>query len=263
MEEIHFGCTTLAVRGQSEEALFGRNFDYPDCKSMVVITRPWDGYASVSTCDLQFLGIGKRWDETDFLNRMMAVAAVYIPVDGMNEKGVCIAVLSISDGTTTNQDTEKADITTTTAVRLILDRAASVDEAVALLKQSDMHASLDKQSKFAISDASGKSVNVEYINNEMQVTQAQYASNFYQTPGEYYGVGIRQPDGRYEVLKQAYDECEGVMDSDTLMQTMEKASQKYFHHNHTQWTAVFHTEELKAEYCYHENFEVKYEFCLK
>lgn len=50
---------------------------------------------------------------------------------------ICIAVLSVSAGTHTDQDTDKPDITTTTAVRLILDKAASVDEAVALLEQYD------------------------------------------------------------------------------------------------------------------------------
>lgn len=263
MENFNFGCSTLSVMNEEGEALLGRNFDYPDCKSMVVTTRPKNGYDSISTCDLKFLGIGSRWDETKLLDKLIAVASVYLPVDGMNEKGVCIAVLTISDGSTTNQNTDKPDITTTTAIRLVLDYAANVDEAIALLEQYDMHASLNKQFKFTISDASGKTVNVEYINNEMQVTEAKYASNFYQTPGDYYGIGISQPDGRYEVLRKAYEECGGVMDNDKLMKTMEMASQKYFHHNHTQWTAVFHTKELKAEYCHHENFEVKYEFSLK
>ena len=38
-----------------------------------------------------------------------------------------------------SQNTEKPDITTTTAIRLLLDQAATVEEAIALLEQYDFN----------------------------------------------------------------------------------------------------------------------------
>lgn len=47
----------------------------------------------------------------------LAVAAPFAPMDGMNEKGLCVAVLMIQDSPGFRQDTGKPDLTTTMAVR--------------------------------------------------------------------------------------------------------------------------------------------------
>ncbi|MDD5937647.1 MAG: hypothetical protein PUC36_01340 [Clostridiales bacterium] len=39
----------------------------------------------------------------------------------------------VNDGQVTNQDTERPDLTTASALRLLLDRAATVEEALSLL----------------------------------------------------------------------------------------------------------------------------------
>lgn len=258
-----YGCSTLRATMEDGTVLFGRNFDYRHRKAMVVTTEPKNGYKSISTCNIEFFGMRNSWEPDDFMNKMMALSAVYAPVDGMNEKGVCVAVLSVSAGRTTDQDTDKPDITTTTAVRLILDKAASVDEAIALLEQYDMHASIGGQFKFALTDSTGKSVTVEYINNEMNVVEADACSNFYQTPGLYYGMGLDGPCPRYAKLMEGYEEYNGKITEDEMMNVMASASQKYFHHNNTQWTVVFNTKDLTATYCYFEDFETKYHFDLK
>lgn len=72
--------------------------------------------------------------------KIITLAAPYAPLDGVNEKGLAVAVLRIGDEPT-NQDTGRTDITTTTAIRLMLDKAANVDEALELLAQYDMHSS--------------------------------------------------------------------------------------------------------------------------
>lgn len=258
----NYGCSTLRATMEDGTVLFGRNFDYNSCKTMVVTTEPENGYKSISTCNIEFFGMRNSWEPDDFMNKMMAISAVYAPVDGMNEKGVCVAVLSVSAGYPTDQNTDKPDITTTTAVRLILDKAASVDEAVELLEQYDMHASIGGRFKFAITDSTGKSVAVEYINNEMSVVEVDACSNFYQTPGLYYGMGLYGPCPRYAKLMEGYQAYNGRMTEDEMMNVMASASQKYFHHNNTQWTAVFHTKELTATYCYFEDFDTKYHFSL-
>lgn len=59
-------------------------------------------------------------------DEMLTLAALYAPLDGMNEKGLCVSVNTIQDSAAISQDTDKPDITTTTAVRLLLNRAATV-----------------------------------------------------------------------------------------------------------------------------------------
>ncbi|MFR1297633.1 MAG: linear amide C-N hydrolase [Coprobacillus cateniformis] len=131
------------------------------------------------------------------------MAAPYAPLDGLNEKGLSIGVLLIPDEAT-NQQTDKIDITATTAVRLVLDKASTVDEAIEFLKQYDMHSSAKSAYHFQIADANGKSVVVEYINNEISLVKDdksyQMATNFLLTPGDYdFGHG----QDRYEKMIQS------------------------------------------------------------
>lgn len=261
LQEGNYGCSTVSVQSDMESPLFGRNFDWQDCKAMVVKTNPKDGYQSISTCNLDFLGFEEDWIPNEgMMNKIMSLAALYVPLDGMNEKGLCVADLVIDDGTVTNQDTEKPDITTTTAIRLLLDQAATVDEAVALLTKYDMHSSAGMQHHFAISDIDGNSIVVEYIENQMFVTETDIVTNFYLTEGDHFGIGSKQSQHRYETIEVILGDCGGKMSEVELMETLEAVSQKNYNSDYeaTQWSIVFHKEALMAEYCFKENYEKSY-----
>ena len=170
MDTQVFGCSTLSVAKAEGGYLFGRNFDWNACDALVVTSYPQDGYASVSTINLDFIRQGAGMADSLLSDEMMTIAALYAPLDGMNEKGLCVSVNMIQDGAAISQDTGKTDLTTTTAIRLLLNQAATVEEALKLLSQYDLHASMDYMVHFAIADSAGNSVAVEYINNEMIVT---------------------------------------------------------------------------------------------
>ena len=154
------GCTAFVTKNENSSILFGRNFDWGTCTALIVQTSPVEGYDSVSTVNMDFLNLGLRMPEETQM-RLLSVAAPFAPMDGMNEKGLCVAVLMIQDSPGFQQDTGKPDLTTTTAVRLLLDQAADVEEAVELLSQYDMHASAGMMVHFALADATGHSVVVE------------------------------------------------------------------------------------------------------
>ena len=94
----------------------------------------------------------------------------------------------------------------------MLDKCATVDEAIALLEQYDMHSSANSCYHFQIADASGRTVVVEYIDDELSVLEADdattagaavegrtymAATNFLLTPGDYdFGGG----QDRYEIV---------------------------------------------------------------
>ena len=151
-----FGCSTISVENACGGYLFGRNFDWQTCDALVVAAYPKEGYASISTVNLGFIRQGAGIAANDLTDEMLTMAAVYAPLDGMNEKGLCVSVNMIQDNATIQQETGKPDLTTTTAVRLLLDRAATVDEALELLGQYDLHASMNYMVHFAIADNEGK-----------------------------------------------------------------------------------------------------------
>lgn len=264
MQKGAYGCSTLSVTSPDGDALFGRNFDWQDCTAMVVVARPEGGYNSISTSNLDFLGFGDDWLPEGMQNKIMSLAAVYVPLDGMNETGLCVADLIIDDGTETHQDTDKPDITTTSAIRLLLDKAATVEEAIALLEQYDMNSSAGMQHHLSIADAGGKSVVVEYIDEKMYVTESPAVTNFYLTSGDHYGIGSEQSQQRYQKLCVLLDDCGGVMSKQEVMCALEAVTQKNYNaeYDTTQWSAVFHPKTGTATYWRKENFDKNYVFQL-
>ena len=257
-------CSTFNATTPEGDALFGRNFDLSFSPGMLVRTDPADGYASVSMVNLGFLGYGEDKLPEDLVSSLTTLAAPYAPLDGMNEAGLAVGVLLI-DTDPTDQQTDKVDITTTTAIRMMLDSCATVDEAVTLLEQYDMHSSANSCYHFQIADASGASVVVEYIGNEMSVLEPgdattmgalsgaagvtyQAATNFLLTPGEYdFGHG----QDRYETLMSTLSAASGVLAEDEAMDLLAAVAQEPHLNSRgeesaTQWSVVYNLDDLTA-----------------
>ena len=253
-----FGCSALSVSNSEGGRLFGRNFDWGTCTTLIVQTQPKNGYASISTVNMDFLDLGLKLSENAFV-RLMSAAAPYAPMDGMNEKGLCVAVLMIEDRPGFNQDTGKPDLTTTTAVRVLLDKAADVDEALAILGQYDLHASAGMMVHFAIADAAGRSVAVEYIDNKMSVLETPVMTNFYLTPGEKYGIGTEESHRRYEILTETIHTS---MSMDEVRDTLNSVSKHNFNSPFasTEWSIVYDQNSGETQYYHRENYEKVYTF---
>ena len=197
--DLLFGCSTISVPNANGGYLFGRNFDWETCHAMIVQAVPEKGYKSISTVNTDFISMSGV-DLGKLPDKAQALISLYAPLDGMNEKGLAVSVNMIQDSATINQNTGKPGLTTTTAIRLLLDNAAGVDEALELLRQYDMHASMGYMMHLAIADNTGRSVVVEYIDNEMVVVETPAVTNFYLAEGEKNGIGTAQSHERYDIL---------------------------------------------------------------
>ncbi len=252
-----FGCSTLSVQNTEGGYFFGRNFDWNTCDALVVISCPQDGYASVSTVNRDFIRQGAGGMLSD---EMMTMAALYAPLDGMNEKGLCISVNMIQDGATISQDTNKPDITTTTAVRLLLNQAATVEEALDLLGQYDLHASMNYMVHFAIADAAGNSVAVEYIDNEPVVVETNVLTNFYLAEGEKQGIGTSQSHERFDILTETITEKPSMTQAEVRDALDSVSKDNFGEFESTEWSIVFDQSALTATYYHRENYEEAYFF---
>ncbi len=257
------GCSTVQVKNSEDGYLFGRNYDWQDCTIMIVKTKPKDGYASISTCNMDYLGFGEGYLPEGFMNRMMAMASVYVPLDGMNEKGLCVADLMIDVDDATCQDTGKTNLTTTTAIRLLLDRAATVDEAVELLRQYYMHSSAGIMHHLAIADSNGRSVVAEYIDNQLTITETPVVTNFFLTDGAKYGIGSEQSKARFSILTEwlaKNQNANAAQMSDALHKVSQKNMGEEF--EKTVWSIVYNQENGQICYCFRENFETDFNFAI-
>lgn len=167
LEESEIACSAFTAVTKDNERLFGRNYDFSKTNTCIVKTNPKGRYASVSTVDLQFLGIDTNSDVSGLMDKITCLAVPFIPLDGINEAGVsCGIFMSYQGGektVATNQTTSAPDITSTTMLRLVLDYADSVEKAVELIQAYDLHDSANTSYHYMIADSTGKSAILEWV----------------------------------------------------------------------------------------------------
>lgn len=257
-----FGCSTLSVTGENGGYFFGRNFDWNSCNALIVSAKPAQGYASVSTVNTDFIQ-AKGVDIAKLPDNIQATIGLYAPLDGMNEMGLAVSVNMIQDSDTIEQNTDKPDITTTTAIRLLLNQAADVEEAISLLEQYDMHASMGMMIHFALADAGGRSVAVEYVNNEMVVTDTPVVTNFYLAEGDKYGIGTAQSRLRYDILQEALKHHETMSTADVRDALDSVSKDNFDEFESTEWSIVMDHKNKVMTYYHRENYETGYTFLIE
>lgn len=251
------GCSTFSgeLTG-SGDRIFARNFDFSYSPSLVIKTNPSNGYQSISTVNLGFIGYtqSKLPDLSDKESLLNTLIAPYIPLDGLNEKGLAIGVLQLN-WLSTKQDAEgKINLPTTTMIRMVLDKAATVDEAIALMQQYNMRDSLGANFHYQIADKTGKSVVVEYVNNQMKIVETSenyhLATNYYLHPDAMDLVSSGLPSSvrptyscsRYNTMKTTLMANNGIFASEQEAMSLLQAVKQ----NSTQWSVVYNLETLTS-----------------
>lgn len=258
--ENELACSTISAMTPDGAHVWGRNFDWTDSVPIIVRCVPKDGYASISTCDFQNITSDSNTVPEGIANKMLAIAALYVPMDGINEAGLCVADLEVNEGGMTTVDTDKPDLTITTAIRLLLNKAASVDEAIELLKLYDIYASGGISHHLAISDASGASVAIEFVNGEVVVINTNAVTNF-NLANENTAAGGESAKQRFEYLCSVYKENEGLLTGKQVKDVLEQVSQSNGKWT-TQWSIVYEKDSLSAAYYFNGNFEKDYSFFI-
>lgn len=239
-------CSAFTADTQSGDRVFGRNYDFSATNTAIVYTDPGEGrHASYSTIDLSFLGLDADKDVETIGQKFLTLAAPYVPLDGINDAGVACGIFMSyqgeGKGTPTDTQTDKPDLTSTTLLRLILDYADSVEDAVALAQQYDLHDSASSCFHYMVADSTGRSAILEWVGTDADHdadgaqrqlnvlwndTDAlsdsadwQVVTNFIKTPGYYDGTAAeRKGLDRYEHLAAALRETDGIVaDKDAAM----------------------------------------------
>ena len=163
-ETATFNCTSFqAAKADGNGFWYGRNYDFFKNPTMVTISRPKKGYASIGVSDMSHFGYSLDKLPDSFFSRLSCLASVYAPVDGINEKGLCTSIMALPRQAS-QQDTEKHDVGTTIIMRLWLDRCATVQEALDLLETLDVRhdAAVGSGYHYMVADAKGDCAVVEF-----------------------------------------------------------------------------------------------------
>jgi len=235
------GCTVFVVKNEKGEVLYCRNYDFLYTPAMQLFSSPNNGYRSVSTVQLDVLGYTKNSYPTGInINSFVALAAPYMPWDGMNEKGLAIGLLAVTEayGPKNNEIT----LSTTTIIRLVLDKASTVQEAVDLMKQYNVYFSADINCHFLIADRNGDSVLVEYWDGELKTVTTpddfQVASNFIAYDDLNIGEGFTEFE-RYETAKNAIRENGGYLTEQQAIDLLMEVGIYDGDMDKLQWTVIY------------------------
>ena len=236
-----FACSAFVAVDAEGRVRTGRNYDFKDDTSALLVrNHPRDGYASIGFAALNNLGANTPLDSV--AGRAAALMGPFAQLDGVNECGVSIAVLTL-DSKPCDQDTQRPVINTSLAIRLVLDRAATTQEAVDLLSAYDMHAMAGRDYHFFINDAAGDARVVEWDPRDpdraCKATPVRQVTNFYACYGAVRAFAIA------DVL----DAHVGAQDEAVAWKALRAAAQEPNPEDitsNTQWSVIFDNTEPAA-----------------
>ncbi len=286
---LDFGCSAFCVKSPDGDVLVGRNFDYRFVSASNVLVHnvaKAAAHKSVNISALPFIDkdsyvAGALSDGNTDLS-VPVTASIYCCLDGMNDAGLFIGVLSLrGTGGAVQHDQDKGDIVPTLAIRLILDSCSSVDEAVEVFRTHNFFAdgeNSDSNFHFLIADADGKSVVVEYYRPgeipplaepsakdwTMNLIDTDHVTNFYLSE-EWWNFGGGQE--RYNKLHETLESKKRVMTEDECMALLEAVhtdlqSEGGDITSNTQWSVVYNLSKKTASICVNKNYKNKLPFTL-
>jgi len=267
----NYGCSAfLLPKKDGKSYLFGRNYDFKfDSSVMIVHNNPKNGYRSVCHSALNNVMADDPFSSPQAFGACLT--APFICIDGINEKGVGIAVLTL-DSEPTMQKNNKPVLGTTLLIRLVLDKAASVEEAIELISKYDVYAISGRDYHFFICDTTGTNKVVEFDchdeNRKMVVSDSPYVTNFYIKYKDL--VLPNQKNGIYGHGRERYDKIENIFvendmkgDNKVGWDALIAASQLPNPDNvtsNTQWSALYSINDLSYEFVLHRNWNDVYKF---
>jgi hypothetical protein len=233
-----WACSLFAALGDPDQVLLGRNFDWDFSPGLLLYTDPDPGYASVSMVDLDYLGYG--YEQAFGLTNLSLeelkglLYAPFIPFDGMNEAGLAVGMAAVPDGGAP-PDPKKETIDSVLVIRKILDKAATIEEAVAIIQTYNIDWGSGPALHYLIAEKSGRSVLVEFSSGELVVQENQHswqvATNFLVSEA---GSNPAGHCWRYGMIDEQLESNRGVLQMGQAMDLLDDVAQQ-----NTQWSVIY------------------------
>ena len=220
-----FACTVFF--GAGGEPIMGRNFDFHDQPALLLRHRPPGKYASISMVDLSYLGFDRAKLHA-LRHGDQLRGASRLPFDGMNERGLAVAMAQVPGARSPAGERAAGSLG---VMRLVLDEAATVEEAVAILRRTPVDFSGGPPLHYLVADASGDSAVVEYVDGRVEVIPRgerpfQAMTNFVLTGGT--------PDDRYRTAMSTLRRSGGRLTPETTLALLARTAQP-----HTRWSVAY------------------------
>jgi hypothetical protein len=250
-----FACTCFAGHLANGHRLLGRNFDWNPDPALVLITHPKGAFASISLVDISYLGYSdahKPFDAPEGLE-----GAWRIPFDGMNEKGFAVGMMAIdhAEGPT---GTGKPKVGELGILRVLLDRAANVREAITLMDAFEVGFDAPPI-HYLLTDQTGDAAVVEFLGGKLHVIRNDapwmVSTNFLLS--EVLPAARDSTCWRYAKVSARMKAAGGLPDVNGAIELLKAVSVP-----RTRWSAVYELESRQLTLALAQRFETTYGWSL-
>lgn len=252
-----WGCSLFAALGEPGSQLYGRNFDWEYSPALLLFSQPPGRYASVSMVDIAYLGFegtaAQNLGDQPLENLVPLLGAPWLPFDGLNEMGLAVGMAAVPPGSM-RPDPGKATLGSLAIMREILDRAATVSEAVEILSAYNIDFAGGPPIHYLLADRSGDAVLVEYSQGEMRLIPNQdpwhQATNFLVSAAD-------APSGvcpRYDTLQDQLRHENGRLSRSQAMHLLAQVSQE-----NTQWSIVYSLDRGEIQVVMGQDYQDVYQ----
>jgi hypothetical protein len=241
-------------------AFLGRNFDNANVGAILVtLYRPPRGYASVSFSRAVDVGLGQDADlarlDPQGEGRRLLLAPFYA-TDGFNERGVAASLAGVR-AVTHEQRGERKPVFVTYLLRQILDRAANVDEACALVEQ---YAPFDVDvqtlnTHYFVADATGRSCVLEYAQDRWWRTpgNGRWQAVTNKPVTDVPDSTLRDQCGRYRTICADLERGTAGFNWERGLRILREAQQQG-----TTWSAVYALSAREIFWSVHRRWDIVY-----
>lgn len=255
-----WACSLFAALGNENNYIFGRNFDWEYSPALLLFTDPPDGYASASMVDIGYLGFDEEdvgmLSEFALTELTPLLDAPNWPFDGMNDRGLAIGMAAVPSSQMTS-DPQKSTIGSLQIMRLVLDQAGDIEEALTILENYNIEFNGGPSLHYLIADSTGKAVLVEYFQGEMHIIPNDnpwhQATNFlisaYEDPQE--------QCTRYDKISDIMQDTGGDITAQNAAKLLSDVAQ-----DNTQWSVLYHMQSGVIEVILGRQFERIHQFQL-
>lgn len=255
-----WACSLFAALADPASRLYGRNFDWNYSPALLLYTDPPDGYASVSIVDIAYLVDADKVKQLTTLplaERQGLLGAPALPFDGMNEAGLAIGMAAVPSGDVP-ADPAKPTIGSLGVMRAVLDHAATVDEAVALLQQYNLDWGGGPPLHYLIADRSGYATLVELYEEQVVLIPNEQpwhlATNFLRAAA---GNSAAGECWRYDWLSDELTATSGQLTAAGALTLLSQVAQ-----GETQWSVVYGLSTGTVTIAMHQQYEQAHTFTL-
>ncbi len=249
-------CSSFYAITPEGDYILARNLDTTVAIPSIIKTNTKSGYKTIGVTNLNVGG----WSDSDPITKLTVISSPYFTFDGMNEYGVAASAMTVPISAKSDVDNSKIMIHDLTVVRVIIDKARSVEEAIELLSKYNIKMEEKYPSHYMIADSEGNSAIVEYIDGIMRVIEKtgnyQISTNF----ALYNNEKLQgYSSDRYKAFEKVLSQTNGIISVEAALELLEENTVD----GEAQWSVVYNLSKKTMAVEFYGDYENTYNYSIE